>query len=422
MERLGKVLAKPAVVCAGLEEAPAAAEKAIALCWGVAAVAGLIAIGTVAQDGPTPATVALCAAALAPFVLDAFGIFLPRVAMSAVVIPCAIVLDGRSPHGQANAAAVLFFLVVLAGHTAAIGSVAETLITIVPIEGWLLYERAVASGPYRVGWYGWIVGCLLGAGMGFALHRGLELFLDLHRAEQELVQQSFQQERRRIAREIHDVIAHSLTVSMLHLTGARLTLEHDPSATAEAMAALAEAERAGRQSLHQVRRTVGLLAATSADDPVNEPLPGAADLEALVEDFRTAGLSVSLRWSGPRSTVSDATGLAVYRIAQESLSNAAKHAPGAPVSVEVAIGPDVRLVVRNRMTRVEPTTDGGLGIPGMVERASLLGGTVTAGPHPQGWTVEACLPNPASDQAAVAGPGPASSTAPTAGASASATA
>jgi signal transduction histidine kinase len=367
-------------------------EKAAALGWCVAAVAGLIAIGMVVQDGVTPVTVVLAAVAVVPFVLDALDIFLPRLAVTILVVPVAIILDGRASPSQANASAALFLLVLLAGHTAAIGSLTETFITLVPIEAWLLYEHAIAPPHFGVGWFGWIVGCLLSAGMGWTLHRELELFLDLHKAQSELAEQSFQQERRRIAREVHDVIAHSLTVTMLHLTGARLTLEHDPSATAEAIAALEEAERTGRQSLNEIRRTVGLLTTAPSDEPTTQPMPGAADLDALIEDFRSAGLGVTLTATGELAAVPSAIGLAVYRIVQESLSNAAKHAPGAPVTVEVAIGHEIRIVVRNPLTRTDSNVDGGLGIPGMVERAVLLGGTIAAGPGPGGWRVDAHLP------------------------------
>jgi signal transduction histidine kinase len=403
------LLAEPAIVRAGKEAVPDAVEKAAALGWCVAAVAGLIAIGIVVQDGVTPLTVVLAAVAVVPFVLDALDIFLPRLAVTTLVVPVAIVLDGRASQSQANASAALFLLVLLCGHTAAIGSLTETFITLAPIEGWLLYQHASAPPHFGVGWFGWIVGCLLSAGMGWTLHRELELFLELHQAQSELAEQAFQQERRRIAREVHDVIAHSLTVTMLHLTGARLTLEHDPSATAEAIAALEEAERAGRHSLNEIRRTVGLLAAPGGDQPTTEPLPGATDVDALVQDFRAAGLHATLTTSGDPTAVSAASGLALYRIVQESLTNAAKHAPGAPVIVEIAVGADIHVVIRNPITRVERTSEGGLGIAGMVERVFLLGGTLAAGPGPGGWMVDAHLPNVAT----LAAPTASSATGPT---------
>ena len=139
----------------------------------------------------------------------------------------------------------------------------------------------------------WAVGFVLTWAAVRVLRAQRELLLELAAAQADLVRQSSAAERRRIAREIHDVIAHSLAVTMLHLTGARYVLTTDPQA---AVAALAEAERLGRQSLADVRRTVGLL----DGDPTESgqtvpPLPGPHDLPNLVADYTRAGLSVILR-------------------------------------------------------------------------------------------------------------------------------
>lgn len=132
------------------------------------------------------------------------------------------------------------------------------------------------------------------------------------------------EERQRIARELHDVIAHSLAVTMLQLTGARLALERDPK---DAAHALAEAERLGRQSLAEIRRAVGLLA-PSDETPLDAP-PTAADVPELVAAMSDAGLDVTLHSDGDLAAVAPGSGLAVYRIVQESLANVVKHAPGA---------------------------------------------------------------------------------------------
>jgi signal transduction histidine kinase len=368
---------------------PDAVKKAAALGWCVAAVAALVGIGAVLQDGLSPLTAALAFLAVVPFVLDANDIFLPRLVMAAIVLPAAFALDARAP--DPNAAVALFFVVLLAGHTSALGSTADRLLTLAAAEGWLLYQHSVALPHFGTGWIGWIVGCVLATGMGYALHRELELFLQLHKAQAELAEQAVEDERRRIAREVHDVIAHSLTVTMLHLTGARLTLEHDPAATAEAIAALEEAERAGRQSLTEIRRTVGLLA--TAEQSTAVPLPGARDLDALIADFRAAGLGVTLDVTGEIEATSANVGLALYRIVQESLTNAAKHAPGAPAHVAVTFATDVHVEVSNPLTQPERATDGGgLGIPGMTERAVLLGGSLAAGRIADAWVVTATIP------------------------------
>ena len=126
-------------------------------------------------------------------------------------------------------------------------------------------------------------------------------------------------------------------VSLLHVQSARLAVEHDP---ADAARALAEAERLGRECLAEVRMTVGMLRDDGAADRRRRrpPLPGAGGLPALVERFRSAGADVTLTVEGDAGALPATTGLAVYRIAQEALTNAAKHAPGAPTAVRLTVG------------------------------------------------------------------------------------
>jgi signal transduction histidine kinase len=382
-------LSEPAVVRAGKAALPDAVRKAAALGWCVAAVAALVGLGAALQDGLSPLTLALAAIATVPFALDASDIFLPRIVMAALVLPPAFALDNLAP--ERNSAVALFLLVVLVGHTSALGSTIERVLTLAVTEAWLLYQHSIALPHYGTGWLGWIVGCIFATGMGWALHRELELFLQLAKAQSDLAEQALVDERRRIAREVHDVIAHSLTVTMLHLTGARLTLEHDPEATAEAIAALREAERAGRQSLTEIRRTVGLLA--TSEPATDLPLPGAGDLDALVADFRAAGLDVVLSITGDVDETPANLGLALYRIVQESLTNAANHAPGAAVRVSVNFAVDVQVEISNALTvPSRPTETGGLGIPGMTERATLLGGSLAAGRIADEWVVSAAIP------------------------------
>ena len=149
----------------------------------------------------------------------------------------------------------------------------------------------------------------------------------LRAAQADLEARSRAEERNRIARELHDVIAHSLTVSLLHLSSARLAVEHDDPA--DAARALAEAERLGRQSLAEVRATMGVLHA----DPtrgITPPVPGVDQLPRLVEQLRGAGADVSLA-VGRRRRLPATTGSTVYRIVQEALTNATRHAPGSAV-------------------------------------------------------------------------------------------
>jgi signal transduction histidine kinase len=235
------------------------------------------------------------------------------------------------------------------------------------------------------GWASWCIGTTFMTFAVLVLRRQRLLVAELRAAQAGLADRARAEERTRIARELHDVIAHSLTVTLLHIAGARLAVRFDPD---DADRALAEAERLGRESLDEVRATVGLLASPGADAAA-PPLPGLASVPDLVDRFRAAGEPVALTVEGDAATVPATTGLAVYRIVQEALTNAAKHAPGSAVDVRIALGRSVRVDVDSAG---RPRTGHGLGLDGMRERAGSLGGTLTAGPGGRGWLVRAELP------------------------------
>jgi signal transduction histidine kinase len=244
------------------------------------------------------------------------------------------------------------------------------------------------------GWAAWLAGVTLTALFGLLIRHERDLLRQLRQAQAGLAEQARAQERNRIARELHDVIGHTLTVSLLHVQSARLAVEHDP---ADAARALAEAERLGQECLAEIRLTVGMLREDDrgeGSDEVMAPLPGVDGLPALVERFRSAGADVTLTVEGDTSSLPGTTGLAVYRIAQEALTNAVKHAPGAPTVVRLAVG--AGRVTLTADSQCEPGTGTGLGVVSMRERAQSLGGTCEAGPGGHGWLVRATLPLDAS--------------------------
>jgi len=213
-----------------------------------------------------------------------------------------------------------------------------------------------------------------------------ELVAQLREAQAGLADRARTEERNRIGRELHDVIAHTLTVVLLHVTSARLAVEHDP---ADAARALAEAERLSRESLEDVRLAVGVLH-EQGDGGRTTPLPDVDGLPALVDRFRSTGADITLAIDGDTSRLHAATGLTVYRIAQEALTNAVKHSPDAPTTVTLTVGPaEVRLAVDSA---AEPGTGSGLGMISMRERAESVGGCCQAGPGGSGWLVDARLP------------------------------
>ncbi len=243
--------------------------------------------------------------------------------------------------------------------------------------------QAVASSA-DPGWAAWIAGTLFTTIACTFARRQVDLVRELRVAQASLADRTRVEERNRIAAEVHDVIGHALTVSLLHVTSARLALDEDPEV---ARASLEEAERLARSSLDEVRAAVGAV----RSDVDGAPAPHARDLDELVESFRRAGADVRLRVDGDVADLAATRGLAVYRIVQESLTNAVKHGDGGPVDVVLEAGDSVTLVVGNG-TRGATAARGGHGIVGMQERAVAVGGRLEAGPDARGWRVSAEVP------------------------------
>ena len=197
-------------------------------------------------------------------------------------------------------------------------------------------------------------------------------------------------ERTRIAREMHDAVGHRVSLMVLQ-AGAIEMAAGDP----DRVGTLAgQVQVAGRQALDELRQAVGVLRSGDQDDAPLAPQPGLDDLERLVKECRTAGMSVQLHQPGPVG-VDPVTSRAAYRIVQEALTNAGKHAPGAQVTVDVDRGEHELLVrVRNGGHRpVDGAPGGGFGLIGLRERVRTLGGRFRAEPRLDGgFEVEAVLP------------------------------
>ncbi len=209
-----------------------------------------------------------------------------------------------------------------------------------------------------------------------------------------LVEHTARGERARIARELHDVVAHHISMIAVQAETARLTTPGMPAAGAQRLAEIGDTARAG---LTEMRRLLGVLRedaqAVAAD---RHPQPGLEQLAGLVDEAReSSGAGCRLIISGPPVTVDPGVGLAAYRIVQEALTNTRRHAPGAAVDVEVRYGNgELRLVVRDNGPGPEQTAPaGGHGLPGMGERAAAVGGELRAGAATVGgFLVEARLP------------------------------
>jgi signal transduction histidine kinase len=187
------------------------------------------------------------------------------------------------------------------------------------------------------------------------------------------------EERSRIARELHDVIGHEVTVIALQADAAAMALAKAPERAAAPIEAI---RRSATEALAEMRRVVGMLRA--AEEEYLRPQPGLTDVESLVEASRAAGARVDLTLRPPDRPLHASVELAAYRVVQEALTNARRHSSGAPVAVRV-LGDDAEVVVEvvNRGATAVPGPrrgDAGFGLVGMRERVRLLGGRLDAGP------------------------------------------
>lgn len=281
-------------------------------------------------------------------------------------------------------------LLLLVAATEA-GSVLRTAwgIAVVAVAGEAILVVAGTWGGL-IGGPVYMVAILLGLSGGLVV-RWYTRALDAERGNRDASRdKALLAERQRIAREVHDVVGHSLSITLLHLTGARRALQQDRDVD-EAIEALTEAEQVGRAAMADIRRTVGLLADTPSG---NTPLPGVEDIATLVERTRVAGLAVRYTQEGDLGRVGASEGLGLYRIVQESLVNVVKHAPGATAEVRLNAGRSgAKLIVSNTLpVAVRRSSEDGSGLAGMAVRAAQLGADLSAGPSGKQWIVEVTVP------------------------------
>jgi signal transduction histidine kinase len=236
----------------------------------------------------------------------------------------------------------------------------------------------------------WIVGLAL----GHQLRQKREAEERAQRAErerEERARSAVTEERQRIARELHDVVAHSISVMTVQAGGVRRLLHADQTREREALETI---EETGRQALAEMRRMLGILRQPT-DEPALAPQPSIATLEALVDQVREAGLPVEYRIEGEPVPLPPGVELSAYRIVQEALTNALKYAGPARAEVSVSYGRDALELEITNDGRVDGDAQGsGHGLIGMRERVAVFGGTLEAGPREgaDGFVVKARLP------------------------------
>lgn len=200
--------------------------------------------------------------------------------------------------------------------------------------------------------------------------------------QQAHAEQAVAEERRRIARELHDVVAHHVSVIGVMATGGRRMLRFDPDATDQALATI---EQTSRTTLRELRRLLFLLRAESESDTQLSPQPGLEGIRTLVDHVRDAGLPTSLQVDGSPGALDPGVALTAYRIVQEALTNTLKHAGQATAEVRLRFEPEL-LTIEIFDTGLGPrgVANPGHGLLGMRERVGVYGGTLRTGPRPGG--------------------------------------
>ena len=387
------------------------AEMILPLAAAAMALVAIFGAGT-----PEAVTIAASIVGLVPWTLLAGGIRLPLVlfALWTCAAGAVTVLVGDNPGGVFPMLIAVVYIAWSTDDWWLIGAVmAAPVLAIVTLE--------VIESPDESGAVYFIGGSAISLLSGRMLRRQDWLMGELRSMQALRVEHAAGEERTRIAREVHDVVAHSLTVVMLHVTGARRAMAVDPDRAGDA---LERAEKVGRESLDSIRQIVGLLhdgepPEDAGRDGLRVPQPGLADLDALIDGYRSAGVTVEDSVALDDVDIDPAIELVAYRVVQESLSNVQQHAPGAPsmvrlwteigdshdadsrdvapatVLVHVAVDNDVSPsagVDAGRGTS-QSTSRLGLGVRGMRERVVAAGGSFTAGATgPGGWRVTATLP------------------------------
>ncbi len=369
----------------------------------VSLVVGVITIGTSSELPSTPTSTT---------VLDVL-LLLPASAVlwwrrSAPVALCTVLVLATSYFDSAGAPAVVALFTVASRRRARPVALLSALSLVAAVAYSLLRPDPAVSWWAAAG--GVAVALLVVVGWGTAMGQRRALLESLHEraeraeAEQQLrVEQARQLERTRIAREMHDVLAHRISLISMHAGALEYRSDADP---AQVAAAAGIVRQAAHQALEDLRGVLGVLrssevsaSGTTAD--VEPPQPSLEDVHALVEECRRAGARVDLAVEveptadGPPVTL----GRTAYRVAQEGLTNARKHAPGAPVHLRVGGAPGSGLEVRVRNPRGAHPAGGvpgsGTGLVGLAERVALAGGLLEHGWRDGCFELSAALPWPA---------------------------
>lgn len=313
-----------------------------------------------------------------------------RAPLAVALLTIALVLSSEAAWNvpDAIAAPVLALLVAcysLGAHAPLRTAAAGLVLVLVPLLGSALWQDKGLDDFLFIGTILagiWASGRLVRSRRGLAAQLAERAVLLEHERDQQ-ASIAAAAERRRIARELHDVVAHCVNVMVLQAGAERRVLGDERPATVETLHAI---EHTGRQALGELRRLLGIVRA-DGEDPALEPQPTLADLHTLIEQVEAAGLDAQLRLEGERRPLPPGLELSAYRIVQEALTNTLKHADAKSAMVTVRYRPAaLELEVTDDGTGAldNDKTGGGHGLVGMHERVALFDGTFDAGPCADG--------------------------------------
>ncbi|MFI0485407.1 sensor histidine kinase [Actinomadura sp. 9N215] len=278
---------------------------------------------------------------------------------------------------------VVALAVVASGRPRRLDTVVMVLCQVSPFLIWAFGGDAWHKS---VGAWLWFGGLLIGWAFGRVVGQQWALIDELERTRTRLAETAVAEDRQRIARDLHDLVGHSFTVVLLHLSGARMILDSSP---AEAADALRQAEDVGRKGMDELRQALILMRqGTHSLAPVD---PG--ELDVLLATYRDAGMRIDIDVAGNLDGVSTAPRIVLHDVLREALTNVAKHAPAPEATIRIGIDQErVTVRVENALRPGSAHVGSGMGLSGLEHRVAALNGYFEARPDDGNWVVLARLP------------------------------
>jgi signal transduction histidine kinase len=273
--------------------------------------------------------------------------------------------------------------VVAADRPRRLDIVVMALCLVSPFFIWLLETSDWHRG---IGAWLWFGGLVIGWGFGHVVGQQWALIDELERTRTKLAETAVTEDRQRIARDLHDLVGHSFSVVLLHLSGARMVLTTSPTEAAEA---LRQAETVGRRGMDELRQALMLMHQGTHPPAPAEP----GELERLLTSYRDAGMRIDIDVTGDIDGLSAAPRIVLHDVLREALTNVAKHAHSPEATIRIGVDYDgVTVRVESALGSTPPRTSTGMGLTGLEHRVAAIDGTFQARADRRHWVVKARLP------------------------------